>query len=87
MPKEKNVPQSRTQPPMDRKAVESMQQTLDRGSAGVMASYGLIGSVILLGGGGYLVDRYLDTGPWGVFGGLLAGVAIGLYQVARILRP
>ena len=29
-----------------------------------MASYGAIGSVILLGGAGYLVDRYLDTGPW-----------------------
>lgn len=71
---------------MDRKAVESMQQTLDRGTPGVMASYGLIGSVILLGGGGYVVDRYFDTGPWGVFGGLLAGVAIGLYQVAQILR-
>lgn len=80
------MPQSRTQLPMDRKAVESMQQTLDRGAPGVMASYGLIGSVILLGGGGYLVDRYLDTGPWGVFGGLLAGVAVGLYQVGRILR-
>jgi F0F1-type ATP synthase assembly protein I len=80
------VPQSRTQLPMDRKAVESMQQTLDRGTPGVMASYGLIGSIILLGGGGYLVDRYLDTGPWGVFAGLLAGVAIGLYQLARIIR-
>lgn len=80
------MPQSRTQLPMDRKAVESMQQTLDRGTPGVMASYALIGSVILLGGAGYLVDRYLATGPWGVFGGLLAGVAIGLYQLARIIR-
>ena len=71
---------------MDRKAVESMQQTLDRGTQGVIASYGMIGSVILLGGGGYLLDRYLGTGPWGVFVGLLAGVAIGLYQLGRIIR-
>ena len=71
---------------MDRKAVESMQQTLDRGTPGVMASYSVIGSVILLGGAGYLVDRYMNTGPWGVFGGLLAGVAIGLYQLAQIIR-
>ena len=80
------MPQSRTQLPMDRRAVESMQQTLDRGSSGVMASYSVIGSIILLGGAGYLLDRYMDTGPWGVFGGLLAGVAIGLYQLARIIR-
>jgi F0F1-type ATP synthase assembly protein I len=71
---------------MDRKAVASMQQTLDRGTLGITASYGVIGSVILLGGAGYLVDRYLDTGPWGVFVGLLTGVAIGLYQLAQILR-
>jgi F0F1-type ATP synthase assembly protein I len=63
-----------------------MQQTLDRGAPGVMASYSVIGSVILLGGAGYLVDRYMNTGPWGVFGGLLAGVAIGLYQLAQIIR-
>jgi len=72
---------------MDRKAVESMQRTLDRGTPAVMASYALIGSVILLGGAGFLVDRYFDTGPWGVFVGLLAGVGIGLYQLARIVRP
>ena len=80
------MPQSRAQLPMDRKAVAAMQQTLDRGTPGVMASYGVIGSVILLGGAGYLVDRYLGTGPWGVFGGLLTGVALGLYQLAQILR-
>jgi F0F1-type ATP synthase assembly protein I len=79
------VPQPKTPLPMDRKAVESMQRTLDRGSPGVIASYGLIGSVLLLGGLGFLVDQYFQTEPWGVFVGLLVGVAIGLYQIGRIL--
>src|SRR5262249_54027137 len=44
---------------MDRNAVESMQANLDRNEPAIFASYGLIGAILLLGGIGFAVDRYL----------------------------
>jgi len=67
-------------------AVESMQHTLQEGKPAIFASYGMIGAVLLLGGAGLLADRYWGTGPWLLVAGLLTGLVIGLYEVARILR-
>ena len=71
---------------MERDAVESMQSNLDRGTPAIMASYRLIGSIMLLGGGGWAADRYLGTDPWCLLTGLIAGVGIGFYQLARVVR-
>jgi F0F1-type ATP synthase assembly protein I len=71
---------------MKRDAVESMQGNLDRGEPGIVASYALIGAIVLLGGAGFAADRYLGTKPWCLLAGLVAGLCIGLYQLARILR-
>ena len=69
-----------------RDAVESMQGNLDRGESMIVASYGLIGAIMLLGGGGFLADRYLATKPWCLLAGLAAGLLIGFYRLARVLR-
>ena len=71
---------------MKRDAVESMQGNLDRGTSAIVASYGLIGAIMLLGGAGLLADRYLGTGPWLLLVGLIAGLCIGFYRLARVLR-
>jgi F0F1-type ATP synthase assembly protein I len=71
---------------MDHDAVESMQRNLRRDEPGIFASYGLIGAVMLLGGAGFLLDGYLNTRPWCLLAGLLAGLCIGFYQLARLLR-
>ena len=71
---------------MDRDAVESMQHNLSRGEPEIFAGYGLIGAIIMLGGGGFVADRYLETGPWCLLGGLVAGLAIGFYQLGRVLK-
>jgi F0F1-type ATP synthase assembly protein I len=71
---------------MEPDAVESMQNNLRRGEPAIFASYGLIGAILMLGGGGFLADRYLNTEPWGLLLGLLAGLCIGLVAVARVLR-
>lgn len=71
---------------MERDAVESMQSNLDRGEPAIVASYGLIGAIVLLGGAGFGADRYLGTRPWCLLAGLIAGLRIGFYQLARVLR-
>ena len=51
-------------------------------------SYTLIGAIVLLGGIGYVLDRWLDTSPWCLFGGLILGLIVGFYELARTLwRP
>jgi F0F1-type ATP synthase assembly protein I len=71
---------------MERDAVEFMQSNLNRGEPAIVASYGLIGAIMLLGGAGWAADRDLGTGPWCFLTGLIAGVGIGFYQLARVVR-
>jgi F0F1-type ATP synthase assembly protein I len=52
----------------------------------IAVSYALIGAIMLLGGAGLAADRYLGTGPWCLLAGLIAGLGIGFYQLARVLR-
>lgn len=60
-------------------ANESLQGNLDRSEPAIFASYGLIGAIVLLGGGGYLLDRWLGTSPWLLLAGLITGLAAGFY--------
>ena len=71
---------------MERDAVESMQGNLDRGTPAIVASYGVIGAIMLLLMAGFLSDRYLGTKPLCLLAGLAAGLLIGFYRLARILR-
>ena len=71
---------------MERDAVESMQGNLTRGEPAIMASYTLIGAIVLMGGAGLAADRYFGTTPWCVLAGLMVGLATGFYQLARVLR-
>lgn len=49
------------------------------------ASYTLVGSVILLGGIGYILDKWLNTAPYLLLGGLLLGMIVGFYELAKIV--
>jgi F0F1-type ATP synthase assembly protein I len=71
---------------MKRDAVKSMQGNLSRGEPAIMASYTLIGAIVLMGGAGFAADRYCGTTPWGLLAGLIAGLGIGFYQLAQVLR-
>ena len=65
----------------------SMQRNVDRSSSAMFGSYGLIAAILLLGGAGFVLDRWLGTEPWLLVAGLLVGAAIGLYQLgSRALR-
>jgi F0F1-type ATP synthase assembly protein I len=52
-----------------------------------MASYTLIGAIILFGGIGYALDLWLGTSPGGLLGGLLLGIVVGFYELARTVWP
>lgn len=48
-------------------------------------SYTLIGAIILLGGIGYAIDLWQGTSPWGLFVGLILGLIVGFYELAKTL--
>ena len=64
-------------------AVQELQDNLDRGKPEIYAAYGLIGAIVLFGGLGLVADRYFGTTPWCLLLGLVAGLAIGFYQLGQ----
>jgi F0F1-type ATP synthase assembly protein I len=67
-------------------ANESMQENLDRDESVIFAAYGVIGAILLLGGGGYLLDRWLGTQPWLLLTGLVLGLCAAFYSLVRAAR-
>jgi F0F1-type ATP synthase assembly protein I len=67
-------------------ANEALQETLDRNCTNIIASYALIGAVLVLGALGYVVDRWAGTSPWCLLIGLLIGIGAGFGNLVRALR-
>lgn len=65
------------------KSLEYMQETIRRAGPAASASYTLIGAILLLGGVGFAVDRWQETSPWGLLIGLLLGIIVGFYELAK----
>jgi F0F1-type ATP synthase assembly protein I len=68
-----------------KRSAESLQDNVQRAGPAAGASYTLIGAIILLGGIGYGVDQWRGTAPWGVFVGLLLGLIVGFYELAKVV--
>ena len=68
-----------------KRSAESLQDNVRRAGPAAGASYTLIGAIILLGGIGYAVDQWRGTAPWGVFVGLLLGLIVGFYELAKVV--
>jgi ATP synthase protein I len=49
------------------------------------AAYTLIGAIILLGLVGYFADKWLGTDPWLLIAGLLLGIVVGFYELAKVV--
>jgi F0F1-type ATP synthase assembly protein I len=60
-----------------------LQENLRRSGPAVVAGYTLIGAIALGGGLGYAVDAWRGTSPWGLLIGLLLGVGVGFYELAK----
>jgi len=76
------MPQDKDQNLLARSA-KSLQEIVEQSGPAAGASYTLIGAIILLGGIGYAVDRWLTTSPWFLLGGLALGLIVGFYELAK----
>jgi F0F1-type ATP synthase assembly protein I len=68
-----------------KRSAESLQDNVRRAGPAAGASYTLIGAIVLLGGLGYGLDRWQGTAPWGLFVGLLLGLIVGFYELAKVV--
>jgi F0F1-type ATP synthase assembly protein I len=69
------------------KTAKAFQENVTRAGPVAAASYALIGAIILLGGIGYALDRWRGTSPWFLLGGLLLGIVVGFYELAKAVWP
>ena len=65
------------------RAAKSFQETVTRAGPVALASYTLIGAILVLGGIGYALDVWRGSGHGFLLGGLLLGVIVGFYELAR----
>lgn len=65
------------------RSLESFQESVQKSGPAASASYGLIGAIILLGGIGYALDVWRGTSPWFLVGGLVCGLIVGFYGLAK----
>ena len=65
------------------RSTKALQERAEQAAPAAGASYTLIGAIILLGGIGYAIDRWRGTSPWFLLGGLLLGIVVGMYELAR----
>ena len=74
--------------PFMARSLQHLQANLRQAGPAATASYSLIGAIVLLGGAGHLVDRWQGTDPWGLLAGLLIGLVVGFYELAKaVWRP
>lgn len=66
-------------------SLKSLQTTISRSGPAATVSYTLIGAIVLLGGIGYALDEWLGTSPWFLFGGLVLGLIVGFYELAKTI--
>jgi F0F1-type ATP synthase assembly protein I len=78
------MPDDNRQPFLERSA-RSLQENAERAGPAAGAGYTIIGAIVLLGGLGYGIDRWRGTSPWFLVGGLLFGVVVGLFSLARTI--
>jgi F0F1-type ATP synthase assembly protein I len=67
------------------KSLRSLQENVRNSGSAAAAGYTLIGSLLLLGGIGYAIDAWRGTSPWFLLSGLLLGLIVGFFELARTI--
>jgi len=65
------------------RAAKALQNNAEQAGPAAGAGYTLIGAIMLLGVIGYAVDRWRGTSPWFLVGGLILGIVVGMYELAK----
>jgi len=65
------------------RSFQSLENNITRSGSVIAASYTMVGGLLLLGGIGYLLDRWRGTAPWFLLTGLLLGMVVGFYELAK----
>jgi ATP synthase protein I len=63
---------------------DSQGETIRKSGLAYAAAITLFASVAFLLGVGWALDRWLNSSPWGMVGGIILGSVVGLYQFVRI---
>jgi F0F1-type ATP synthase assembly protein I len=63
----------------------TLQDELGERARPMSVSYGIVGAVLGLGALGFILDRWLESTPWLMLGGLFLGLAIGFYSLRRFI--
>jgi F0F1-type ATP synthase assembly protein I len=67
------------------RSLKYLQENIRRSGPAAAAGYTLIGAILLLGGIGYALDAWLAASPWFLLVGLLVGIVVGFYELAKTL--
>jgi F0F1-type ATP synthase assembly protein I len=67
------------------RSLRFFQENLRRSGPAVVAGYTMIGAIGLFGGGGYAIDAWQGTSPWFLVSGLLVGLVVGFYELAKVV--
>ncbi|OFW07007.1 MAG: hypothetical protein A3I61_03205 [Acidobacteria bacterium RIFCSPLOWO2_02_FULL_68_18] len=70
---------------MSASSLKALQTNIVKSGPAATVSYTLIGAIVLLGGIGYVIDEWRGTSPWFLIGGLLLGLIVGFYELAKAL--
>ena len=62
-----------------------LQKVIKQSGSAMGASYTLVGAVLLLGAVGYFIDKWQDTSPIFLLIGLLLGIVVGFYELAKTI--
>ena len=65
------------------RSLKAFQDNVRRSGPAAAASYALIGSIILFGGIGYAVDMWRGSSPLFLLSGLVLGIVVGFYELAK----
>ena len=65
------------------RSTKALQENAERAGPAWGASYTLIGAIIVLGAIGYAIDAWRGTSHWFLLGGLLLGIIVGMWELAK----
>src|SRR5262245_24292733 len=67
------------------RSAKALQENAERSGPAAGASYTMIGAIAVCGGLGYGIDYWFGTSPWFFVGGLMFGIVIGMWEIAKIV--